>query len=416
MTTLSERVSSLAKKVGYEMHNFNCGNIDNTVIEPTTEEVTTNFSIEQVISAVNTDFTNSINTAKDDFKEYVYLHAVPVGTWIDFGGTEPPSGYLVRDGSAVSRTIYAELFSVIGTTYGEGDGSTTFNLPNSIDYPYTRSVIASEVGKLFEAGLPNITGAFKVIGSTDPWIINTTSLGGAFYDITDVSGTQYYASVESNSSSNTSHQGFDASKSNSIYKNDFSEVRPKSIGSLPCIKALDAPTVTGSTTTIDELMSAVEDIRNNFMLLAHPVGSYYWSSEATDPAELFGGTWEAVTDKFIYATGTHAVGDTGGEETHTLTVDETPSHSHTPTTEDDNGYDYSFQVIKSLFSSSTARRQMATSSTSGVYASTSYSSATDYNSTNFDLPAERNTSSVGGGGSHNNMPPYEVAYCWRRTA
>lgn len=42
-----------------------------------------------------------------------------------------PEGYLLEDGSAVSRTTYAELFSVIGTTYGSGDGSTTFNLPDS---------------------------------------------------------------------------------------------------------------------------------------------------------------------------------------------------------------------------------------------------------------------------------------------
>jgi microcystin-dependent protein len=55
----------------------------------------------------------------------------PTGTLIMWaGGTTPPSGYLLCDGSAVSRAIYAELFGVIGTTYGSGDGSTTFNLPD----------------------------------------------------------------------------------------------------------------------------------------------------------------------------------------------------------------------------------------------------------------------------------------------
>ncbi|MCW8965596.1 MAG: phage tail protein [Candidatus Pacearchaeota archaeon] len=44
-------------------------------------------------------------------------------------GASVPSGYLECDGSAVSRTTYADLFAVIGTTYGVGDGSTTFNLP-----------------------------------------------------------------------------------------------------------------------------------------------------------------------------------------------------------------------------------------------------------------------------------------------
>lgn len=41
-----------------------------------------------------------------------------------------PTGYLLCDGTAVSRTTYAGLYAVIGTTYGTGDGTTTFNLPN----------------------------------------------------------------------------------------------------------------------------------------------------------------------------------------------------------------------------------------------------------------------------------------------
>lgn len=54
----------------------------------------------------------------------------PIGSVITFAGSNAPVGYLMCDGSAVSREIYADLFAVIGTTYGVGDGSTTFNLPN----------------------------------------------------------------------------------------------------------------------------------------------------------------------------------------------------------------------------------------------------------------------------------------------
>jgi microcystin-dependent protein len=49
---------------------------------------------------------------------------------LDFGGTTAPTGYLVCDGSAVSRTTYAGLFAVIGVRWGAGNGSTTFNVPN----------------------------------------------------------------------------------------------------------------------------------------------------------------------------------------------------------------------------------------------------------------------------------------------
>ena len=53
----------------------------------------------------------------------------PTGAVITFAGSTAPDGWLLCDGSAVSRTNYAGLFAVISTIYGEGDGSTTFNLP-----------------------------------------------------------------------------------------------------------------------------------------------------------------------------------------------------------------------------------------------------------------------------------------------
>ena len=52
-----------------------------------------------------------------------------------FAGSTAPDGWLVCDGSAISRTRYADLFAVIGTTYGSGDGNTTFNLPTANDFP-----------------------------------------------------------------------------------------------------------------------------------------------------------------------------------------------------------------------------------------------------------------------------------------
>lgn len=58
---------------------------------------------------------------------------MPVGAIIPFTGSTVPEGWLLCDGSAVSRTDYSELFDVIGTTYGAGDGSTTFALPSLTD-------------------------------------------------------------------------------------------------------------------------------------------------------------------------------------------------------------------------------------------------------------------------------------------
>ena len=80
---------------------------------------------------------------------------VPVGTIEYFAMPTPPAGYLKADGAAVGRQTYPELFETIGTTFGEGDGETTFNLPDLMDRFAQGSVT---VGQKFEAGLPNITG------------------------------------------------------------------------------------------------------------------------------------------------------------------------------------------------------------------------------------------------------------------
>lgn len=60
--------------------------------------------------------------------------ATPSGTVITFAGSTAPSGYLECDGTAISRSTYAALYAVVGTTYGSGDGSTTFNLPDLRGY------------------------------------------------------------------------------------------------------------------------------------------------------------------------------------------------------------------------------------------------------------------------------------------
>jgi microcystin-dependent protein len=57
-------------------------------------------------------------------------YIMPPGAILAYGGASAPSGWLLCDGSAVSRTTYADLFAAIGTAYGTGDGSTTFNLPD----------------------------------------------------------------------------------------------------------------------------------------------------------------------------------------------------------------------------------------------------------------------------------------------
>lgn len=64
----------------------------------------------------------------------ISLRSPNVGEVRQYAGVSVPAGWLECNGQAVSRTTYAGLFAVIGTTYGVGDGSTTFNLPNPMKF------------------------------------------------------------------------------------------------------------------------------------------------------------------------------------------------------------------------------------------------------------------------------------------
>lgn len=95
-------------------------------------------NIEDGIEANDTsigDITQLETTATDLVGAVNEINSKPSGTELTgvvkmFAGSTAPNGYLICDGSAVSRETYSDLFDVIGTTYGSGDESTTFNLPN----------------------------------------------------------------------------------------------------------------------------------------------------------------------------------------------------------------------------------------------------------------------------------------------
>lgn len=114
----------------------------------------------------------------------------------------------------------------------------------------------------------------------------------------------------------------------------------------------------------------------------------FWvSPDPTSPAEILGGTWEQIKDRFILAAGdTYASGSTGGEATHTLTVDEMPQHIHSL------GYMYKYS------GDSTGRPQLVN------------------NGTVFVQYEETFSENAGGNQPHNNMPPYFAVYIWKRVA
>ena len=134
---------------------------------------------------------------------------LPTGSVIPFAANSAPNGYLICNGAAVNRTTYADLFAVIGTTYGSGDGSTTFNVPNLTDKFIQGSGTA---GTSKAAGLPNITGSF--IYEKNGYGDTGVSVGGAFSVST---GSGCAESGGPAGSGRNAKVSFSATKSNSIY-------------------------------------------------------------------------------------------------------------------------------------------------------------------------------------------------------
>lgn len=149
---------------------------------------------------------------------------VPPGAIQFFATQSAPSGWLVCDGRAVRRADYPALFAAIGTLYGDGNGTSTFNLPDMVGRFAEGSTTA--VGQSVEAGLPDIQGRFS---GTENAVPSRSTITGAFASSgTTGNGPDGY---------NTDDYVIDfrASRYNGIYGRS-STVQPASVRLLPCIK------------------------------------------------------------------------------------------------------------------------------------------------------------------------------------
>ena len=124
--------------------------------------------------------------------------------------------------------------------------------------------------------------------------------------------------------------------------------------------------------------------------LIYPIGSIYMTVSDTNPFETIKfGVWEKIENRFLLASSNiHMNGETGGEENHTLSINEMPKHSH-KMRYDSIGW--------------TAIRQ--SSGTNGIL---------EYNKSSYD--GQYSTEEVGNGNAHNNMPPYLAVNMWKRIA
>lgn len=167
--------------------------------------------------AVDTQGPTLVSITLDTLKKLLAT-SIPVSTIQPILTNTIPNGWLLCDGTAVSRTDYADLFEVIGTTYGGGDGETTFNLPDCRGLFLKGKESLDTLGVINEAGLPNITGKFSAPTSRD----RAPYEEGAFY------GTDGGGEGEGDQGSYGRNIHLDASRSSSIYGNS-NTVTPRNL-------------------------------------------------------------------------------------------------------------------------------------------------------------------------------------------
>ena len=185
------------------------------------------------VGGLNTSLTEKANTDFSNLSANASAMLFKPGMVIPYAGTSAPSGWLLCDGSAISRTTYSALFSAIGTTYGVGDGSSTFNLPNF----QGRYLKQGTVGTYGAESLPNITGSFNLvlpIGPTEGVALGATAYTGAF-SATRTGTTRYVSTSTSTTTSYGKEPSIDASRSSLTYQEN-AKVNPDNAEILYVIK------------------------------------------------------------------------------------------------------------------------------------------------------------------------------------
>lgn len=172
--------------------------------------------------------------------------------------------------------------------------------------------------------------------------------------------------------------------------------------------------LTADSTIVDGSAKWLVRSLGNTGLAAYPVGSIYMSTVATSPADLFGGTWEAMpAGRVLLAQGeaewgtTYTAGSTGGEATHQLSVGELPQHSHAANASTSNIYGQFHQRGQNF-------------APNGVFSYTSFDTGARQDVSGYKVTLNANISptiSIGNTGSnlpHNNIQPYIAVFMWHR--
>lgn len=146
--------------------------------------ITVNIEQKKLTVNVNGVKAGEYNGDADKTINITVSEGAQPGDYKMIAGATIPDGWLLCNGAAVSRTTYSKLFAAIGTKYGSGNGSTTFNLPNFNGRHVLGTTSTSNLGSYVSAGLPDITGWVMIETDNDK-----SKAGGAFYVAEQAAGS-----------------------------------------------------------------------------------------------------------------------------------------------------------------------------------------------------------------------------------
>ena len=182
----------------------------------------------------------------------------------------------------------------------------------------------------------------------------------------------------------------------------------------PTCNAVKSVTDGKANSSHTHIVSEVTDWLNK----VYPIGSIYMSVNNTDPSTLFGGTWQQLTDTFLYATSTTAddnvtTAPSGQGSKDAVVVEHNhtqASHNHAP-----SSANYQFVITTGNISAGTKARKLPDTQTDGYYFVANDAGVTigENGVTNSKQPTINNS---GESGTNKNMPPYMKVYMWKRTA
>lgn len=157
------------------------------------------------------------------------------------------------------------------------------------------------------------------------------------------------------------------------------------------------------------LLMSLSSLPTTFVDAIYPVGAIFQTTSDINPNDYFGvGVWEKIENAFLYGSGTKTVKSMGGEETHTLTLSEMPSHSHSGSTNSAGSHTHTLHrpIGDKDYSNGNSPATWWGANKNG----SETTSSSGNHSHNLSL------NNTGGNAAHNNMPPYYVVHIWHRVS